>query len=299
MTDDHDSDPAVRLMRKASALLDEQPSAAVRARVLQAAASQRPPQRAKATGVPMRGLAIGRWFGAPWLAGAATLGVVAVLGLGIVLRVEQGNEPQSTRIETAANSAPAAAQSSQPRNPTTLSRPQASARDTAPGSLAVARSSREERVGELGPRRESAPAAVTAPNSAEFTERQLPPDRIGPAQESSSASDAAQPRENARLASAAKSAPDVGAVAAGSQPASSPPLPPQAQSNRSVMASGSAAPGAIARSDPTPYRASARSWLEQIRVLRKAGRDEQADKELRLFREAYPDFVLPEDVRRP
>jgi len=38
-------------------------------------------------------------------------------------------------------------------------------------------------------------------------------------------------------------------------------------------------------------------WLEEIRSLRRQGRSEEAERSLREFRAAYPDYRLPEDLR--
>jgi hypothetical protein len=34
-------------------------------------------------------------------------------------------------------------------------------------------------------------------------------------------------------------------------------------------------------------------WLEDIAALRRAGRDSEADSEMRRFRSAYPDYLIP------
>jgi hypothetical protein len=39
------------------------------------------------------------------------------------------------------------------------------------------------------------------------------------------------------------------------------------------------------------------TWLEEIRSLRRQGRSEEAERSLRDFRAAYPDYRLPEDLR--
>jgi len=38
-------------------------------------------------------------------------------------------------------------------------------------------------------------------------------------------------------------------------------------------------------------------WLEEIRQLRRAGKEKEAAEALAAFRKAYPDFKLPEDLR--
>ena len=38
-------------------------------------------------------------------------------------------------------------------------------------------------------------------------------------------------------------------------------------------------------------------WLEEIRALRRQGREEEAARRLAEFRAAYPDYPLPEDLK--
>ena len=38
-------------------------------------------------------------------------------------------------------------------------------------------------------------------------------------------------------------------------------------------------------------------WLEEIRLLRKQGREREAAEALAEFRKAYPGYALPEDLR--
>lgn len=61
-----------------------------------------------------------------------------------------------------------------------------------------------------------------------------------------------------------------------------------------------AVPVAPAASDATAGEVAARfeppgDWLERIRALREAGKAEEADREWRAFREAYPDYEVAED----
>jgi hypothetical protein len=39
-------------------------------------------------------------------------------------------------------------------------------------------------------------------------------------------------------------------------------------------------------------------WLEEIRALRRAGKSEEAERQLHEFRRAHPDYPLPEEFRR-
>lgn len=38
-------------------------------------------------------------------------------------------------------------------------------------------------------------------------------------------------------------------------------------------------------------------WIERIRALRRAGKSEDADRELRAFQARHPDYELPEDLK--
>lgn len=53
--------------------------------------------------------------------------------------------------------------------------------------------------------------------------------------------------------------------------------------------------GAASNADQAPR--SPESWLAEIRRLRAAGREAEAREQLERFRQAYPDFVLPADLR--
>ena len=53
-------------------------------------------------------------------------------------------------------------------------------------------------------------------------------------------------------------------------------------------------------SNPASHQAkAARSpqvWLDEIRELRRAGREDEAVASVKLFLQAYPDFPLPQDL---
>jgi hypothetical protein len=56
-----------------------------------------------------------------------------------------------------------------------------------------------------------------------------------------------------------------------------------------------AAPLAKSRADGTR---TPELWLEEIRALRSAGKSEEAERQLREFRRAHPDYPLPEEFRQ-
>lgn len=70
----------------------------------------------------------------------------------------------------------------------------------------------------------------------------------------------------------------------------------EARAERSATNGESAGPGAArerapataATAEPAPAQ-----WIERIVALRAAGRDDEADRELKRFRERHPDFKLP------
>jgi hypothetical protein len=62
-----------------------------------------------------------------------------------------------------------------------------------------------------------------------------------------------------------------------------------------LSATRQAAPLAKSRADGTR---PPEVWLEEIRALRRAGKTEEAERQLREFRLAHPDFPLPEEFRQ-
>ena len=69
-------------------------------------------------------------------------------------------------------------------------------------------------------------------------------------------------------------------------------MPAEAQAEpkaSAAPAAGAAANGALQR---TPE-----AWLEQIRRLKREGREQEAQAQLALFRRAYPDYAIPENLR--
>ena len=57
------------------------------------------------------------------------------------------------------------------------------------------------------------------------------------------------------------------------------------------------ATGDAARAERSEQVREPEDWIELIRHLRAEGRDTEATAELRAFRERYPDYALPEDLR--
>ncbi len=68
-----------------------------------------------------------------------------------------------------------------------------------------------------------------------------------------------------------------------------------AQSSTPLEAAKSATP-AVAKVRTEPSRLPA-AWLDEIRVLRRDGRVDEATRQLRDFQRTYPDYPLPDDLR--
>lgn len=93
--------------------------------------------------------------------------------------------------------------------------------------------------------------------------------------------------------------------AAAPAPAAAPPARPAAES---LQMRAPAADSAEGRAKAVPLRKqesrapgelrSPEAWIEEIRQLKKQGREKEAQEALEAFRRAYPDYTLPEDVRR-
>jgi hypothetical protein len=71
----------------------------------------------------------------------------------------------------------------------------------------------------------------------------------------------------------------------------------EAKSSGEMPAAPALSAAPLAKSRAGGVRAAG-VWLEEIRALRAAGKSEQAEQQLREFRVAYPDYVLPEEFRR-
>lgn len=86
--------------------------------------------------------------------------------------------------------------------------------------------------------------------------------------------------------------------------------PPQAQEParkaappRAEPRAFSAAPGAAASPDgetaADTENLEPKAWLERILELRRQGKLEEAAKSLKVFRERYPDYPLPQELNGP
>jgi hypothetical protein len=288
MSEAPESDPAVRALHAANELLAEQPSAGVRARVLAAAAMRGAGARPADVGGGRRAR---RWLFPPWLAGAAVTGMVSLLCVGVVWRMVQ---------EDGANVAVPGAV------------------PTAPGAAAPDRAARLGDSSALPAERPTLPrdkAQSAAPAPAARAPAAIPADRPPPGEAPPAAEADAAPAASATTAPGARvgtmsATEDAAGVAAGPgdrapevapAPAAARTAPAAAKSMLRVSPAVVPAPPAeTAATPPAPaYRADAPAWLARIRELRTARRDSEAGEELRLFRLAHPDQVIPADLLAP
>ncbi|MBK7675319.1 MAG: hypothetical protein IPJ27_11480 [Candidatus Accumulibacter sp.] len=263
---DSPSDPEVsRLYRQHST---DEPSPAVDQRILAAA-------RAALAGRPAstRGGWWQRWRTplalATTLLLTVTLSVLherqpaelpAERGLRQSLPQVRGDEPQSSKAEQAASAAA----------------PEAARPATAAGPKSLPAAGRAE-VPPPAARKTERDAPVIADNAVAGGRPAAAQRKLAPA---------AITQENAPAAIAAPAAPVPASVGAAAS-----------EARERFDAAPAAAPPAAARSRAEGVRTPA-SWLEEIRALRRAGRTDEAERQLREFRRVHPDYALPEEFRQ-
>lgn len=311
-------DPAVerlaQRLRAAHEVLDERPAPKVRAALLEAAARRHVPAMAQpsvARPAP-QGDASGwrRWLAwRPRLAatGAALAGVLAV---SIGLRVQQEanlNRPGSVQSETAFQAHGAAvAPSRAPTAAPAVAPPMIDVRrdevlvpaPPLPPSLSTRGAQAAAKVAPGEARLQSAPpaaapaAAVDAPSAAEV-------DRAAAGSAGAGAA-APLPEQAARFAPAPAPAPAIAASASRSAqsaaPASNALRPGLDEPQADALRSSAGAASRQLKAAPPAYRSTPAAWLDRIAELRTAGRDAEADEELRRFVAAHPGVALPARV---
>jgi hypothetical protein len=62
-------------------------------------------------------------------------------------------------------------------------------------------------------------------------------------------------------------------------------------------AAGAVSSAPAAKALAAPEAVSPEAWLQRIRDLRAAGRDAEAAQSITRFRQRYPDFPLPADLK--
>jgi hypothetical protein len=298
----NDRDPSLRGYRAATDELDERPSAATRAAILAAAARevQAGPRDAREPLAAPRDASRKRW---PYAAAAAVL--LSSLAVMMATRTEREmptfTAPSERVVENAVppkpvpSSEPPPPAASSTASPEVASTPAAVPAKSEQQAKAKANASRANVSGEAkivqpaeAPRAKEevtvlrdvpAPASASAPpTGAETAPSAAMPAQLAKRQAAPS-SDAMERRRNesADAASAERST-----------LRQAPAAPPAAGLG--------AATGAVRADNDAAPAPSAGEWLERIIKLRRAGRHDEADVELKRFRESYPQVTVPAEA---
>ncbi len=274
---DTDDAGLLRQVRDAEAALDERPAPRVRQAVLRAAAhAARPDLSPRSTPAvpPARAARIREGWGWPprswgWSIPAAASVLVGAIAVGVV------SEMQRSAVPGVAASA-------------TATEKEASAPEAAAPPLPVA-----------------APSASGAATRSAGTARPAIPS-LAPAAESSNA----PPAPSAAQAALSKALPQARIRQERSQPYAALPEAAQSPAEDSAMQqdtrSAPAARTAKQVQSPAPAMASTlteprtpQQWIDRIVAMRRAGRQDEADRELALLRKRYPEFLVPAAALRP
>lgn len=260
---DPDTRAIARAYRAAHAALDERPSEASRAAIVAAAARAVESQPHAAGSAPRR-----RWR-LP-LAAAATI-LVSSIAVIVAQRTEQQMPAGVTTESAPASTAGTGAESAAKEKPATEIQP--ADRPSAPAVPAPARRDRPSAVSRNAP----APAAsppVSAP-------------AIGETGADSTARDA-----GAAAVDRGESPRPAAAARRQAQPAPAHDGPASVVEPRPAASAESAGVTATGKAED-PAR-----WLARIIELRQAGREDEADAELKKLRERYPQLTIPEAALR-
>jgi len=325
----HDDDRVGRDYRAANAALDERPAPATRAAILAAAAREAKarPREDAGSSAPRR--AMQRW---PMAAAAAVL--LSTLAALLTVRTErempsftapaadEQTPPTSPAVRSPpsvsgpAATPPAAVDATMPRAPATVQRPPP---DTPSGAV---QPGAKPNAPALAKRTPSAPVTAemqTARDQPRVSQEEAR-DAIAPAGRS-------RAKEESGASSTAPAAMPAEPAASGAieaRPANRAAAPPAAvaaekqRQDRAERANaaplrelGAAAPGAPSGSASAEAAATVESdtsdarsmraddWLEKIIKLRREGRQVEADEELKLFRERFPQVRIPADALGP
>lgn len=310
-------DPSLRGYRAANDALDERPSAATRAAILAAAARQVQATPRDATEpIAVRAASRSRW---PFAAAAAVL--LSTLAVMMAVRTEQEMPTftaptPGTEARAPAAEIPLKADSS------------VKAQGAPPGELPPPLAKRAQSGADAG-------AASGSKSAAPAAVKVAPPERdAGPqiaASEGKVAAPLAEPRAKEEIAALRAPAAPRATPAARSSEAEQPAVartnaakPERASADaetaggerrRNEVTDGAAAAGIQLRQETATLEATgkarseadakdmdelpAEDWLKKIIKLRKSGRHDEADAELKRFRERYPQVEVPADALPP
>lgn len=279
--------------RAASAALDERPDQAARSAILAAAARA----------VAAKPRAAGTTSAQRWRIPLAAAATVLISTIAVIVAQRTQEQMPATLAETASPSAPVQPEATGAVMPT---RPGEIA--AAPEAPVIAPAARQEASGSRRAPSRSVPAAP--PRTTEFAARSdAPPVAVagpgavtdaptpGPGQahiRQSTKAEAAAPIEpGAAPSGKASSAEGQTAPPAAPGPAARDVRTPAFERSAPATAGAAAPPAAQLSKAETPER-----WLARVIELRQAGRDQEADAELKKLRELHPTLTIPETALR-
>jgi hypothetical protein len=294
------SDPSLRGYRAATDALDERPSAATRAAILAAAARQvqAAPRDAREPIAAPRVTPRKRW---PYAAAAAVL--LSSLAVMMATRTEREMPTFTAPTERVAENAVPSRPVPSPEPPQPAAAPPAS-QEIASTKIAAAKPEKQAKADSSSAgatiaagEAKVAPAAEARAKEEVAVLRDAPAPAAAPAPSASAeAATAAMPaqlakRQAAPAGEATERRRNESADMASAERSILPPVP------AAPPAAGlGAATGTVRAEADVSKPSSASEWLERIIKLRRAGRHEEADVELKRFRESYPQVTIPTDA---
>ena len=298
--------------RQASAELDERPAASARASILAAAAREvgaRPVDAATKLRAPRR-----------WPLAAAAAVMLSTLAVMLAIRTNEEMPqftapPEPARSAAESESPPAKIASPPPMADQPPSERQVTRQPSAGTKPARARDERSAalagRADDSAPQAPRAAAPPALPKNEADSVAQAPRETSRPASaeapSTSLSKEQEQVRQNAPAALPASPAPEPAnrsklrseQPAAGVAAPSAPLDQAAAEARRDAAKPAASAPLAAAQGERKQTDESAAAWLERIIKLRREGRHDEADAELKRFRERYPQVQPPSEALLP
>ena len=298
--------------RQASAEVDERPAASARASILAAAAREvgaRPVDAATKLRAPRR-----------WPLAAAAAVMLSTLAVMLAIRTNEEMPqftapPEPARSAAESESPPAKIASPPPMADQPPSERQVTEQPSAGTKLARARDERSAALaGSAADSAPQAPRAAAPPalpknetDSVAQAPRETSPPALAEAPLTSLSKEQEQARQNVPAAAPASPAPEPAnrsklrteQPAAGAAAPSAPIDQAAAEARRDAAKPAASAPLAAAQGERKQTDESAAAWLERIIKLRREGRHDEADAELKRFRGRYPQVQPPSEALLP
>lgn len=281
--------------RQASAKVGERPSASVRASILAAAARE-------VGAKPVDAATLHR--GRPrWPLAAAAAVMLSTLAVMLAIRTSEempqfSAPPEPARsaadnVATPAATSPAASMAEQSISKSDTQDAQAVERPLArTQERSVPRLKEESDSVADAPREASPPVLTEAPKTAPANEEERARQNVPAATPAPPALPPPEPAARAKLRAEQPAAAGAAAQAPPMDQASS-------DARRDAAKPAAPAPLAAAQSERKQADESAALWLERIIKLRREGRHDEADAELKRFRERYPQVQPPAEALLP